>query len=132
MGWTNGAVGEFMRLNDEALAPVVRASERVAAIASIARVVRLVLQVAIIGTGAWLVLQNELLAGSMIASSIIINRTLQPVEALLSAWRALTSAQSAFHTDSPSSGLRKPNRLPHCLTSPTRATKNRRSVNANC
>jgi ATP-binding cassette, subfamily C, bacterial len=98
MGWTNGAVREFMRLNDEALAPVVRASERVAAIASVARVVRLVLQVAIIATGAWLVLQNELLAGSMIASSIIINRTLQPVEALLSAWRALTSAHDAWTT----------------------------------
>jgi ATP-binding cassette, subfamily C, bacterial len=98
MGWTNGAVREFMRLNDAALAPVVRASERVAAIASIARVIRLVLQVAVIGTGAWLMLQNELLAGSMIASSIIISRTLQPVEALLSAWRALASAHDAWTT----------------------------------
>jgi ATP-binding cassette subfamily C protein len=96
MGWTRGAVAEFLRVNDEALAPVVRASERVAAIASAARAVRLILQVATIAAGAWLVLETEVLAGSMIAASIIISRTLQPVEGLLSGWRALTSAHQAW------------------------------------
>lgn len=97
MGWTHGAIREFLRVNDAALAPVVRATERVAAVASIARAVRMVLQVAALGMGAWLVLQNELLAGGMIAGSILISRTLQPVESLLSAWRALTSAQDAWN-----------------------------------
>lgn len=96
MGWTRGATREFMRLNDEALSPVVRASERVAAIASAARMTRTVLQIAAIGAGAWLVLQNEVLAGSLIASAILIARTLQPMEGLISAWRALTSAHEAW------------------------------------
>ncbi|WP_156464345.1 type I secretion system permease/ATPase [Afipia sp. Root123D2] len=96
MGWTRGAVREFMRLNDQALSPVVRGSERVAAIASAARLVRTVLQIAAIGTGAWLVLQNEVLSGSLIASSLLIARTLQPMEGLISAWRALTSAHEAW------------------------------------
>jgi len=96
MGWTRGAVREFMRLNDEALSPVVRASERVAAIASAARMIRTILQIGAIGVGAWLVLQNEVLAGSLIASSILIARTLQPMESLISAWRALTSAHEAW------------------------------------
>jgi ATP-binding cassette subfamily C protein len=96
MGWTRGAVREFMYLNDQALSPVVRASERVAAIASAARMVRTILQIAAIGAGAWLVLQNEVLSGSLIASSILIARTLQPMESLISAWRALTSAHEAW------------------------------------
>jgi ATP-binding cassette subfamily C protein len=96
MGWTRGAVGEFMRLNDQALSPVVRGSERVAAIAAAARLVRTTLQIAAIGTGAWLVLQNEVLSGSLIASSLLIARTLQPMESLISAWRALTSAHEAW------------------------------------
>jgi ATP-binding cassette subfamily C protein len=54
------------------------------------------MQVAALGGGAWLVVQNELLAGSMIAGSIIISRTLQPVENLLTAWRGLTSAHDAW------------------------------------
>ena len=96
MGWTRGAVREFMRLNDESLSPVVRASERVAAIASAARMTRTILQIAAIGVGAWLVLQNEVLAGSLIASAILIARTLQPMEGLISAWRALASAHEAW------------------------------------
>lgn len=96
MGWTYGAVRNFVRLNDDALAPVVKANERVALIASIARFVRLVLQVAAIGTGAWLVLQNEVLSGSMMASSIIISRTLAPMEHLVAGLRMLTSARDAW------------------------------------
>lgn len=96
MGWTHGATREFMRLNDEALSPVVRGSERIAAIASAARMTRTILQIAAIGAGAWLVLQNEVLAGSLIASAILIARTLQPMESLISAWRALTSAHEAW------------------------------------
>lgn len=96
MGWTRGAVREFLRLNDQALAPVVRGTERVAAIASVARTVRLVLQIAALGGGALLVVHNELLAGSMVAGSIIVSRTLQPVENLLTAWRALTSAYDSW------------------------------------
>jgi len=96
MGWTHGAIREFMRLNDRALAPVVRSSERVAAIASTARVVRSILQILAIAIGAWLLLQNELLAGGLIAGSIILNRTLQPVEGMLAGWRALTSAYDAW------------------------------------
>ncbi|WP_246789903.1 type I secretion system permease/ATPase [Bradyrhizobium sp. CCBAU 51765] len=96
MGWTLGAVREFMRLNDHALSPVVRASERVYAIGAAARMVRTILQIAAIGAGAWLVLQNEVLSGSLIASSLLVARTLQPMESLISAWRALASAQEAW------------------------------------
>jgi ATP-binding cassette subfamily C protein len=96
MGWTRGAIREFMDLNDQALAPVVRGSERVQAIAAVARMVRTILQITAIGTGAWLVLQNEVLSGSLIASSILIARTLQPMEGLISAWRALASAHEAW------------------------------------
>ena len=96
MGWTRGAIREFVDLNDRALSPVVRASERVYAIGAVARMVRTILQVAAIGAGAWLVLQNEVLAGSLIVSSILIARTLQPMEGLISAWRALASAHEAW------------------------------------
>jgi ATP-binding cassette subfamily C protein len=96
MGWTGGAIRAVMRVNDEALAPVVRASERVAAIASAARMVRSILQILAIGTGAWLVLQNQVLLGTLIASSIMVSRTLQPMESLISAWRGMTAAHEAW------------------------------------
>ncbi|MGX5736761.1 type I secretion system permease/ATPase [Bosea thiooxidans] len=96
MGWTRGAIREFLRLNDAALVPVVKANERVALIASVARTIRIVLQVVAIGAGAWLVLQNEVLSGSMMASSILISRTLAPMEQLVAGLRTLTSARDAW------------------------------------
>ncbi|WP_332686540.1 type I secretion system permease/ATPase [Bosea sp. (in: a-proteobacteria)] len=96
MGWTQGAIREFFRLNDATLVPVVKANERVALIASFARLVRIVLQVAAIGVGAWLVLQNEVLSGSMMASAILISRTLAPMEHLVAGLRTLTSARDAW------------------------------------
>lgn len=96
MGWTHGAIREFLRLNDAALVPVVKANERVSLIASVARMIRIALQVVSIGAGAWLVLQNEVLSGSMMASSILIARTLAPMEQLVAGLRTLTSARDAW------------------------------------
>jgi len=96
MGWTQGAIREFAWLNDRALAPMVRANERVALIASIAHLLRVSLQVLAIGTGAWLTLQNEVMVGGMMASSIIISRTLAPMEHLVAGLRSLVSARDAW------------------------------------
>lgn len=96
MGWTNGAIREFVVLNDRALAPVARANDKVCLIASIARMIRIVLQVGAVGAGAWLVLHDEVLVGSMMASSIIISRTLAPIEQLVASLRTLSSARDAW------------------------------------
>ena len=65
---------------------------------SASRSLRMVVQVAILGTGAWLVLQNELTAGGMIAASIILSRALAPVERALTAWRIYGSYRRARST----------------------------------
>lgn len=52
-------------------------------------------QITILALGAYLVIENEVTAGVMIASSIIIARALAPVEQVVGAWQQLVSFQSA-------------------------------------
>ncbi|MEC9346810.1 MAG: type I secretion system permease/ATPase [Pseudomonadota bacterium] len=63
---------------------------------SVAKGLRLLLQSAILGTGAWLVLHDKMTPGMMIAASIMMGRALAPVEQAIGAWQGLVNAQTAW------------------------------------
>jgi ATP-binding cassette subfamily C exporter for protease/lipase len=78
------------------LALQAQASDRAASITSVTRFFRLTLQSLILGLGAWLVLQNQLTAGGMIAASILLGRAMAPVELGISTWRSFVMARAAY------------------------------------
>ena len=63
---------------------------------SLSKTLRLLLQSAILGVGAWLVIQNEITSGVMIAASILMSRALAPVEQSISSWGAAVSAKQGY------------------------------------
>lgn len=71
------------------------AADRANAIMAATRFTRMVLQVAVLGVGALLVLQNQITSGAMIAASIIMSRALAPVEQMIAGWKVVVSARSA-------------------------------------
>lgn len=96
MGMRSNLVNRWQRQNSETLALQSQASQRSGGITAVSKFVRLSLQVAMIGTGAWLVMQNELTPGGMIAGSILMARALAPVEQAIGSWRGAIAARAAY------------------------------------
>lgn len=63
---------------------------------SLSRTMRIMLQSAILGVGAYLVIRQEVTAGVMIASSIMMGRALAPVDTAISNWRSFLTARQSW------------------------------------
>ena len=72
------------------------ASDRAGFLLSAAKFLRVFLQVAILGTGAYLSIIQESTPGAMIAASIIMGRALAPVEMVVAQWRLFLAARAAY------------------------------------
>ncbi|HEX2526756.1 MAG TPA: type I secretion system permease/ATPase, partial [Geminicoccus sp.] len=83
-------------LQAEALLAQQQMSERGGLVMGVTRVVRLAVQGGIMGLGAWLVLQNELTPGGMMAASILLGKALAPVEQMVGVWRQVALGRESL------------------------------------
>jgi PrtD family type I secretion system ABC transporter len=90
-----GLGARFSALNDRALDGQQRAAEGGGMLLGLVRFVRLLVQVGVMGLGAWLVIEREISPGAMIAASILLGRALAPVEQLIPSWRTLIQARDS-------------------------------------
>lgn len=91
------AVQRFWReAASEAVSPQNLAADRGAMMVAATKFIRLAVQIAILGVGAYLVLLQELTGGASIAGSIIMGRALAPVEQMIGGWRGLVAARQSY------------------------------------
>ena len=64
--------------------------------AAATKFMRLFLQSAALGLGAWLAVERQISAGAIIAASILMSRALQPVEQVVGSWSTVVQARSAL------------------------------------
>lgn len=86
LGMRGASFKRWKATRDEALAQQVGANDISGSFSSITKTFRLLLQSAMLGLGAYLVLQNQLTAGAMIAGSILMGRALAPIEMAIGQW----------------------------------------------
>jgi PrtD family type I secretion system ABC transporter len=95
-----GMRGRFSRkwrhLNEAYIAETTRIRDIEADIGAFAKMLRYILQSAILGVGAALVISEQASGGIMIASSIMMGRALAPIEIVLGTWKQLVAARQAL------------------------------------
>ncbi|MBZ9736937.1 type I secretion system permease/ATPase [Mesorhizobium sp. CA18] len=96
MGMVENAARAWGRHVAEALVLHDRSAGANAVFSGASRALRMMLQLAILGTGAWLVLKGEMTAGMIFASSLVSSRALQPLDQLIGSWRQLGEARRAW------------------------------------
>jgi PrtD family type I secretion system ABC transporter len=96
MGMTGTAMARWGTQHEELLGDQQRHVRTSSALSALARSLRQVLQVVMLGVGAWLVIDLQASPGIMIAATILLSRALQPVEQLIAGWRALIDSRGAW------------------------------------
>jgi len=95
-GMGTAMTARWVELQEAGTGQALAASDWTGSFTSFTRAFRLFLQSAMLAVGAWLVLQNALTAGAMIAASILLGRALSPIEAGLSNWSSVQRARSGW------------------------------------
>ena len=96
MGMTATLAQRWQQVNGRYLSASATASDVIGLFGSTSRMMRILLQSAMLGIGAYLVIQQELTAGAMIAASIMMGRALAPIEIAIANWRSLTAARQSL------------------------------------
>jgi ATP-binding cassette subfamily C protein EexD len=73
-----------------------KASSSANLITSISKTIRLTSQSLVLGAGAYLVLQQEISPGLMIAGSILLGRALAPIDLMIGSWKGFINARGMY------------------------------------
>jgi ATP-binding cassette, subfamily C, bacterial len=96
LGMSGAVRGRWQALRQQALRAQLQSSDRVSQFSTISKTFRFFLQSAVLGLGAYLVLQGEMTAGAMIAGSILLGRALAPVEQAIGGWPMVIRARQGW------------------------------------
>jgi ATP-binding cassette subfamily C protein len=97
MGMTGRLTKRWSAANENYLAGNQRASDVTGGLGAIAKVMRMMLQSAVLGVGAYLVIHQEATGGIIIAGSILSARALAPVDLAIAHWKGFVAARQSWH-----------------------------------
>lgn len=96
LGMRQHLAAGWSRHTDDLLGGQKRAADATAVYGTVSKVARLVLQSAVLGLGAYLVIIGQASGGVMIAASILTSRALAPIEIAIGNWRAFIAVRQSW------------------------------------
>ncbi|VAW04943.1 Type I secretion system ATPase [hydrothermal vent metagenome] len=98
MGMQQAAFDRWQVARDRALLEHIKSADLGGTFTTTTKTFRLLLQSAMLGLGAYLVLQGELSPGAMIAGSILMGRALAPIEQAIGQWPLVQVAMKGWRS----------------------------------
>ncbi len=95
MGMQGALIHLWQQMLDEATTLLKKATDLGSNVSGATKVVRILIQVAMLGVGAYLVIVDNLPPGVLIAATIIVARAIGPVEQAISGWRTLVEVRNS-------------------------------------
>ena len=95
MGMRASLQKRWLRQRNEFIRLQAKTADRTGIFTSVTKSIRFLLQTVLLGSGAVLVINNEITAGAIVAASMLMSRALAPVEITISAWRQCIGARNA-------------------------------------
>jgi PrtD family type I secretion system ABC transporter len=96
MGMSERLLARWLDLGRDYVVQQKRASDVAGGLGAASRGLRMGLQSAVLGVGAYLVIEQEATAGIIIASSILSGRALAPIDLAVANWRGFVSARQGW------------------------------------
>jgi ATP-binding cassette subfamily C protein len=96
MGMSDRLRHRWSEANRKYMASQQQASDEAGGLGAIVKVLRLMLQSAVLGVGAYLVIRQEATAGVIIAGSILSARALAPVDLAIGNWKGFVAARQSW------------------------------------
>lgn len=96
MGFASRAVARFNLANQEHLKLQTQTSDIVGTFSAFSRVLRMLLQSALLGLGAYLTIQGQMSAGAIIAVSVASSRALAPIDLAIGNWKGVVAARQSY------------------------------------
>jgi len=96
MGFAGRAVDRFVDANKQHLELQTRSNDLSGTMGAVSRILRMILQSATLGLGAYLTIQGQMSGGSIIACSIASSRALAPVDMAIANWKNVVNARNAW------------------------------------
>ncbi len=123
MGISGRALRRFTSANEEHLDLQTRTNDITGTFGAISRVLRMILQSAVLGLGAFLTIQGHLSAGAIIAASVASARALAPIDLAIGNWKNVILARTAFDRLKETVAILDQVKAPLDLPAPTKSLK---------
>jgi len=96
LGMVGAVATRWSRLGRGARLAQLDVARLAGGVGALSKMARQMIQVLMLGTGAWLVIGGHATAGVILAATIVLTRALAPVDQIIGAWKGLVDARRAW------------------------------------